>query len=53
LSTFTTPCLTRSFDGGTFYPGSMSAGPAHVGEGPGKGFNVNVAWNTRGVGDME
>lgn len=41
------------FDGGTFYPAKQDAGPSHVGAGRGQGYNVNVAWNTRLVGDAE
>ncbi|KAJ7999624.1 hypothetical protein DPEC_G00196330 [Dallia pectoralis] len=42
------------YDNGSFFPGSGD--PAEVGEGPGEGFNVNVAW-TGGLdppmGDVE
>lgn len=34
------------YDYGTFYPGSPEGDAARIGEGRGKGFNVNVAWNT-------
>lgn len=41
------------FDNGTFYPGGPEADSSYVGEDAGKGFNINVPWNTRDVGDME
>lgn len=48
------------YDDGTFYPG-RSGDPKKVGSGTGKGFNVNIAWNTgrndvgedTGIGDAE
>lgn len=41
------------YDAGCFYPGGPDGHPSCVGKGSGAGFNVNVGWNTRGVGDME
>lgn len=38
---------------GSFYPGGPEGDSSYVGEGKGKGYNVNVPWSTRGVGDME
>lgn len=38
---------------GMFYPGGPEGDSSYVGEGAGKGFNINVPWNTRDVGDME
>ena len=35
-------------DRGQFYPGSGDGAASRVGVGSGKGFNVNVAWNTGG-----
>ena len=32
------------FDNQTFYPRRADSAPSYIGEGPGKGFNVNVAW---------
>lgn len=40
------------FDDGTFYPG-RSGDPKRVGYNSGKGFNVNIAWNTSGGPDTE
>lgn len=38
-------------EGGDFYPGT---GHVHkVGEGSGKGYNINIAWPEAGYGDME
>ncbi len=42
-----------SHERGTFYPGGPEGDSSYVGEGAGKGFNINVPWNTRDVGDME
>ena len=41
------------FDGGTFFPGKDDADHDRVGEGAGKGYNINVAWNGSGMGDPE
>jgi len=35
-------------DRGQFYPGSGDGAASRIGVGSGKGFNVNVAWNTGG-----
>ncbi|KAK3244621.1 hypothetical protein CYMTET_45769 [Cymbomonas tetramitiformis] len=37
------------FQHGRFYPGTGH--PQEMGEGPGKGYSVNIAWNAGGVGD--
>jgi len=39
------------FDKGLFDPAGPDGGPTYVGEGDGKGFNINVGWNTTNVGD--
>ncbi|XP_053610806.1 histone deacetylase 6 isoform X1 [Plodia interpunctella] len=41
------------YDHGSFFPHSTDADYAEVGEGRGEGFNVNVPWNKRGMGDTE
>lgn len=41
------------YDNGRFYPGKVDAGPEFVGEGAGKGFNVNMAWSGPMMGDNE
>ena len=33
------------YDGGWFFPGSHEGNYDMVGEGPGKGFNVNIPWH--------
>ena len=33
------------YDNANFYPYTAEAAPEVVGEGPGRGFNVNVGWN--------
>ena len=38
-------------DNGRFYPPGPAGGAASVGEGEGAGRNVNVAWNSKGMGD--
>lgn len=38
-------------DHGMFFPCSSDADYGSVGDGPGRGFNVNVAWNTDGLSD--
>ena len=38
---------------GKFFPFQSNGGPECVGEGPGKGFNVNVGWSRKGMGDDE
>ena len=34
------------FDDQTFYPRREDSAPSFIGEGVGKGYNINVAWNT-------
>uniref|UniRef100_A0A2A4K9K1 UBP-type domain-containing protein n=1 Tax=Heliothis virescens TaxID=7102 RepID=A0A2A4K9K1_HELVI len=41
------------YDHGSFFPHSKDADHTAVGEGKGEGFNVNVPWNKRGMGDTE
>ncbi|XP_073957715.1 histone deacetylase 6 isoform X3 [Choristoneura fumiferana] len=41
------------YDYGTFFPHSKDADHTAVGAGRGEGFNVNVPWNKRGMGDVE
>nr|XP_026498088.1 histone deacetylase 6 isoform X3 [Vanessa tameamea] len=41
------------YDNGTFFPNSKDADYTAVGEGRGEGFNVNIPWNKRGMGDVE
>ncbi|KAF9157216.1 Histone deacetylase hda1 [Actinomortierella ambigua] len=47
-------CSLHRFENGTFYPGDPIQG-AHtmVGEGPGRGKNVNIPWAGPGMGDSE
>lgn len=33
-------------DGGTFFPRRSDCGPENIGEGKGRGYHVNVAWET-------
>lgn len=40
-------------DNGAFYPGSPDAEPTMVGTGPGEGYNVNVAFSGRRMGDAD
>jgi hypothetical protein len=37
--------------GNGFFPGTGK--PERVGEGPGRGYNVNIAWSGKGAGDAE
>lgn len=37
---------------GSFYPGT-SGDPRLVGEGAGRGFNVNIGWDQANIGDTE
>ena len=39
--------LHRS-DNYTFWPCREDAGPSYIGSGVGKGYHINVAWNTEG-----
>lgn len=41
------------YDYGNFFPRSEDANYDRVGEGRGTGFNVNIPWNAKGMGDME
>ncbi|KAG4068297.1 hypothetical protein HA402_007817 [Bradysia odoriphaga] len=41
------------YDYGHFFPRSEDANFNVVGEGTGTGFNVNIPWNAKGMGDME
>ncbi|XP_053682261.1 histone deacetylase 6 isoform X1 [Sabethes cyaneus] len=41
------------YDNGTFFPKSKDANFDVVGSGAGEGFNVNVPWNRKGMGDQE
>jgi acetoin utilization deacetylase AcuC-like enzyme len=41
------------WQGGTFFPFLQSGGPSHVGVGEGEGFNINVGWSRKGMGDDE
>uniref|UniRef100_A0A060T6R8 Histone deacetylase n=1 Tax=Blastobotrys adeninivorans TaxID=409370 RepID=A0A060T6R8_BLAAD len=38
-------------ENGAFYPGTHFGDNTVVGEGPGKGYNVNIAWSHGGMGD--
>lgn len=37
--------------GGKFYPSGPEGGMDRCGEGPGEGYNVNIPWETKGMGD--
>ncbi|KAJ2172397.1 Histone deacetylase hda1, partial [Coemansia sp. RSA 353] len=39
------------YDEGEFYPSSTDGGMDMVGEGEGKGYNINIPWATAGVSD--
>ncbi|XP_040173259.1 histone deacetylase 6 isoform X2 [Anopheles arabiensis] len=41
------------YDNGAFFPRSTDADYTVVGSGPGRGFNVNIPWNRKGMGDPE
>lgn len=41
------------YDKGNFFPGSKDAAATVVGSGDGVGFNVNIPWNQRGMGNAE
>jgi histone deacetylase 6 len=41
------------WQGGNFYPFLKYGGPTTVGAGEGAGFNVNVGWSRKGMGDDE
>uniref|UniRef100_A0A182QX80 UBP-type domain-containing protein n=1 Tax=Anopheles farauti TaxID=69004 RepID=A0A182QX80_9DIPT len=41
------------YDNGAFFPKSTDANYTVVGSGAGEGFNVNIPWNRKGMGDPE
>uniref|UniRef100_A0A1B0FAE5 Protein deacetylase HDAC6 n=1 Tax=Glossina morsitans morsitans TaxID=37546 RepID=A0A1B0FAE5_GLOMM len=41
------------YDNGSFFPKGKDGDYDVVGKGPGVGFNVNIPWNKKGMGDME
>mmetsp|Transcript_17513 Transcript_17513/g.38010 ORF Transcript_17513/g.38010 Transcript_17513/m.38010 type:complete len:632 (+) Transcript_17513:169-2064(+) len=41
------------YHGGNFFPFRKNGGPTTVGTGAGEGYNVNVGWNQKGMGDDE
>ncbi|XP_058127858.1 histone deacetylase 6 [Anopheles ziemanni] len=41
------------YDNGSFFPKSTDANFDAVGSGEGEGFNVNIPWNRKGMGDAE
>jgi acetoin utilization deacetylase AcuC-like enzyme len=41
------------FDAGAFFPGGPDGDCSYVGEGDGRGKNINVAWPRSGAGDAE
>ena len=41
------------YDNGMFYPNSIEADSTHVGGASAKGYNVNMAWSGRTMGDAE
>lgn len=41
------------YDNGSFFPNSEKGNSDFVGEGKGEGFNVNIPWNEKGMGDSE
>lgn len=41
------------YDFGAFYPRGTDGNYTEVGVGKGRGFNVNIPWNSTGMGDME
>merc|ERR1712008_610502 len=43
----------HQFDEGTFFPGKHDADHPFLGNGAGKGFNINIPWNGLGMGDPE
>lgn len=46
-------CSVHRWQGGNFYPFLKGAGPATVGIDEGVGFNVNIGWSRKGMGDAE
>ncbi|XP_029174654.1 histone deacetylase 6 [Nylanderia fulva] len=41
------------YDNGSFFPNSKAANYTSVGLNAGEGFNVNIPWNKKGMGDAE
>mmetsp|Transcript_23699 Transcript_23699/g.49617 ORF Transcript_23699/g.49617 Transcript_23699/m.49617 type:complete len:658 (-) Transcript_23699:134-2107(-) len=41
------------YHGGNFFPFQQGGGPSTVGSGAGEGFNINVGWNEKRMGDDE
>ena len=41
------------WEGGNFFPFLQDGGPSNVGIGHGVGFNMNVGWSRKGMGDNE
>mmetsp|Transcript_5661 Transcript_5661/g.7082 ORF Transcript_5661/g.7082 Transcript_5661/m.7082 type:complete len:585 (-) Transcript_5661:293-2047(-) len=41
------------YHGGNFFPFLQNSGPSTVGLGEGAGFNINVGWNKKKMGDAE
>jgi len=41
------------YHGGNFFPFLQGGGPTSVGSGSGEGFNINVGWNEKRIGDDE
>jgi acetoin utilization deacetylase AcuC-like enzyme len=41
------------WQGGNFFPFLQNGGPTNVGIGKGVGFNINVGWSRKGMGDDE
>ncbi|XP_053996185.1 histone deacetylase 6 isoform X2 [Hylaeus anthracinus] len=41
------------YDNGSFFPNSKRANYTSVGSGLGEGFNINIPWNKKGMGDAE
>ncbi|KAG0099551.1 Histone deacetylase hda1 [Podila epicladia] len=47
-------CSIHRYENGTFYPGDpVAAAHTTVGEGSGRGKNINIPWPTSGMGDSE
>ncbi|KAG0341037.1 Histone deacetylase hda1, partial [Podila humilis] len=47
-------CSIHRYENGTFYPGDpVAAAHTTVGDGPGRGRNINIPWPTSGMGDAE
>lgn len=41
------------YENGKFYPGTKYGGTDVVGEGEGEGFNINIPWRNRAMGDSD